>query len=82
MKTWEKERSIELISFAIKQAKEAVKFGFSPNECCRNLEVALHHYWQVKVLKNSGIYQRKLVVRSKAARDKSPKECTLEHVFQ
>lgn len=42
--------NIDFIAFAVKQANEAQKFGFTRNECCRNLKAALHQYWQNKTL--------------------------------
>ena len=36
--------NIDYIVFSVKQAIEAESFGFTRNECCRNLKTALHQY--------------------------------------
>ena len=45
-----KKNNIDFIVFALKQMKEAQKFGFTANGCNRNLKLALNHYWQAKEL--------------------------------
>ena len=47
-----KKNNIDFIVFALKQMKEAQKFGFTANECNRNLKLALNHYWQVMLVTN------------------------------
>ena len=71
--------NLDFIIFAIRQEKEAEAFGFKRNECCRNLKLALHHYWQNKELGLHGISQKHNVRRSKAAKDKLINECDVEH---
>lgn len=68
------------IAFAVRQAKEAQAFGFTRNECCRNLKIAIHQYWQNKVLGHHGQAHKKRIPRSKAALHKSDNECIVEHV--
>jgi len=70
----------EFIHFAVQQAKEAEAFGFTRNECCRNLKTALHQYWQNKTLRLHGQSQKGRIPRSKAAQDKPLSECAVEHV--
>ena len=70
----------EFIVFAVKQAKEAQAFGFTRNECCRNLKTALHQYWQNKTLGLHGQSQKARIPRSKAALNRPLKECVVEHV--
>jgi hypothetical protein len=72
--------NLEFIVFAVKQAKEAEAFGFTRNECCRNLKTALHQYWQNKTLRLHGQSQEAKIPRSKAAMGKPLKECAVEHV--
>ena len=71
--------NIEFIVFAVKQAKEAEAFGFTRNECCRNLKTALHQYWQNKTLRLHGQSQKAKIPRSKAASGKPLNECIVEH---
>jgi hypothetical protein len=71
---------IRFIVFAVKQAKEAEKFGFTRNECCRNLKTALHQYWQNKTLGLHGSARKEDIPRSKAALGKPRNECVVEHV--
>ena len=65
-------KNIDYIKFAIEQAIKAEEFGFSRNECNRNLKTALHQYWQTKELRQSGIKsnsaQRKNIPRSSRRR--------------
>ena len=72
--------NIDYIIFAIKQAIAAEKFGFTRNECCRNLKTALHQYWQSNELKMNGQAHRSKIPRSKAALNKLLSECTVEHI--
>lgn len=73
--------NIDFIIFAIKQAKEAENFGFTRNECCRNLKTALHQYWQNKTMGFHGQSQKKNIPRSKKASGKELKDCDVEHVI-
>jgi hypothetical protein len=70
----------EFIVFAVKQAKEAQAFGFTRNECCRNLKTALHQYWQNKTLGFHGQSQKARIPCSKAALNRPLSECVVEHV--
>ena len=38
--------NVSYILFSLQQTKDALKFGFTLNESRRNLETALHQYWQ------------------------------------
>ncbi len=71
---------VAFIVFAIVQAKEAEKFGFTRNECCRNLKTALHQHWQNKTMGLHGQSQKKNIPRSKEAVGKELSECVVEHV--
>ena len=73
-------RNAELIVFAVKQAREAEAFGFTRNECCRNLKIVLHQYWQNKTLGLHGQSQKARIPRSNAATGKPLSECVVEHV--
>ena len=73
--------NIDYILFSVKQAIEAESFGFTRNECCRNLKTALHQYWQNKILGLHGQSQKKNIPRSKAAIGKDTRECEVEHVI-
>ncbi len=66
--------------FAVEQAKAAEEFGFTRNECCRNLKTALHQYWQNKTLGQHGQSQKANLPRSQAAEGKPLSELTVEHV--
>lgn len=70
----------EMILFAVKQAKAAEAYGFTRNECCRNLKTALHQYWQNKTLKLHGQAHKARIPRSQAARDLPLADCVVEHV--
>ncbi len=70
----------ELIVFAVKQARDAEAFGFTRNECCRNLKTALHQYWQNKTLRLHGQSQKARIPRSNAAVGRPLSECVVEHV--
>lgn len=72
--------NVDFIVFAIKQAKEAEEYGFTRNECCRNLKTALHQYWQNKTMGLHGQSQKKNIPRSKSAIGKNLSECDVEHV--
>lgn len=69
----------DFIVFAVKQAREAEAFGFTRNECCRNLKIALHQYWQNKTLHLHGQAMKSKIPRSKAAFGLSLSECVVEH---
>jgi hypothetical protein len=69
----------DFIVFAIKQAREAETFGFTRNECCRNLKTALHQHWQHKTMELHGQSMKRKIPRSKAALDKPLSECVVEH---
>jgi hypothetical protein len=71
----------EFIIFAVKQAKAAEAFGFTRNECCRNLKTALHQYWQNKTLGLHGQAKKKQMKRSRAAENRPLSDCTVEHVI-
>ncbi|WP_059423356.1 hypothetical protein [Sulfuricella sp. T08] len=77
----DKERAAEFIIFAIKQANDAQAFGFTRNECCRNLKIAIHQYWQNKILGHHGQAHKARIPRSKAALNKPDSECIVEHVM-
>ncbi len=69
----------EFIVFAVQQAREAERFGFSRNECCRNLKTALHQHWQNKTMGLHGQSRKHEIPRSKAAKDLTLRECEVEH---
>ena len=71
---------IDFIVFAIEQAQEAEKYGFTRNECCRNLKTALHQYWQNKTMGLHGQSQKMKIPRSTEAAEKDLRECVVEHV--
>ena len=73
-----KKNNIDFIVFALKQMKEAQKFGFTANECNRNLKLALNHYWQAKELGIHVFIKHKLR-RTKAAYKTSLKNTIVEH---
>jgi len=72
--------NIDFIVFAIIQAKEAEQFGFTRNECCRNLKTALHQYWQNKILGQHGQSQKVNLPRSKLSVGKPLSDLDVEHV--
>lgn len=72
--------NIDFIIFSIIQAKEAEQFGFTRNECCRNLKTALHQYWQNKTLGQHGQSQKANLPRSKSATGKQLSDLDVEHV--
>ena len=59
----------DFILFAVKQTKEAHDFGFKLNECRRNLNTALHQYWQSNTMKMSSVNksQRDSIKKSQMA---------------
>lgn len=69
----------DFILFAVRQAREAEAFGFTRNECCRNLKTALHQHWQHKMLGFHGQAMKRKIPRSKAALDRPLSECVVEH---
>lgn len=69
----------EFIAFAVQQAKAAQAFGFTRNECCRNLKTALHQYWQNKTLGLHSQAHKKKIKPSVAAAPLSLSECVVEH---
>lgn len=71
--------NIEFIIFAVEQAREAEAYGFTRNECCRNLKTALHQYWQNKTMGLHGQSQKKNIPRSQAADGAALKDCDVEH---
>lgn len=73
-------RAAKFIPFAIRQANEAEEFGFTRNECCRNLKIAIHQYWQNKVLGHHGQAHKSQIPRSVAASGLPLKDCVVEHV--
>jgi|GEM_PF-741396 len=72
-------KPVEFIVFAVKQAKEAVEFGFTPNEACRNLKTALHQHWQHKTMGLHNQAKKRDIPRSKAATGQPLSECIVEH---
>lgn len=72
--------NLDFIVFAVEQAREAEQYGFTRNECCRNLKIALHQYWQNKTMGQHGQSQKQNIPRSKAAVGKELKDCDVEHV--
>lgn len=77
----DQERAAKFIIFAINQANDAQAFGFTRNECCRNLKIAIHQYWQNKILGQHGQAHKARIPRSKAALNKPDSECMVEHVM-
>ena len=72
--------NLDYILFAVEQAKEAQEYGFTRNECSRNLKTALHQYWQNKEKKQHSQSQRKNLPRSVEADKRELKGLRLEHV--
>lgn len=77
----DQDRAAEFIIFAIKQANDAQAFGFTRNECSRNLKTAIHQYWQNKILGHHSQAHKARIPRSKAALNRPDSECTVEHVM-
>jgi hypothetical protein len=71
--------NLDFIIFAIQQEKNAEAFGFRRNVCCRNLKLALQHYWQHKELGLHGQSQKHNIPRSRAAKNKPLNDCDVEH---
>ena len=59
--------NLDFILFAVNQTIKALKFGFTLNECRRNLNTALHQYWQNKTMNRHSTSHRLLIKRSKNA---------------
>lgn len=74
-----KRTNLDFIVFAIEQARQAEAFGFTRNECCRNLKTALHQYWQNKELGHHGQAHKHKIPRSKAAAGAELSDCEVEH---
>ena len=72
--------NLDYILFAVNQAREAENFGFTRNECCRNLKTALHQYWQNKTLQQHGQARKSKIPRSKEAAGRELSKCNVEHV--
>jgi hypothetical protein len=67
---------VDFIFFAVDQAKKAEKYGFKRNECCRNLKLAIEHYWRKVHL---GLRRKADMPRSIAASAKELGDCDIEH---
>lgn len=72
-------RGAEFIVFAVQQARAAQAFGFTRNECCRNLKTTLHQYWQHKAMGLHSQARKKDIPRSVAALGLHLSECVVEH---
>jgi len=72
--------NLDYIIFAVRQAKEAQKFGFSRNHSCRNLKITLQQYWQNKTLGLHPTAHKSKIPRSKEADGRDLNECNVEHV--
>ncbi len=77
----DKHTAARFIIFAISQVRAAEAFGFTRNECCRNLKIAIHQYWQNKILGHHGQAHKSKIPRSRAATELPLSECTVEHVM-
>ncbi len=75
-----KKSNASYIVFAVKQALAAEAYGFTRNECCRNLKTALHQYWQHKTMGLHSQAKKKDIPRSKAALGLPLSKCVVEHV--
>jgi len=73
-----KKTNLSYILFALNQCKEARDYGFTLNECRRNLDTALHQYWQANEMGLHGTARRHLIQKSFAARI-SDSKCEVEH---
>lgn len=71
--------NVEFILYAVRQTREAEEYGFTRNECCRNLKIALVQFWQTKTLGMSGLSQKSRIPRSGKAAGLALKECVVEH---
>jgi len=59
--------NLDFILFAVNQTIKALEFGFTLNECRRNLNTALHQYWQNKTMNRHNTNHRHLIKKSKNA---------------
>lgn len=75
------EDNLDFILFALKHTHVAIEFGFTKNECRRNLDTALQQYWQTKEMRRSGIIrsQKEKIPKSKSAKTTNGK-IQVEHV--
>jgi len=71
-----KYKPLEYILFAAKQAIEAEQHDFPRNVCCRNLKLAIEHYWRKKTLM---LPTKKQISRSLKASSVPLQECDIEH---
>ena len=62
----EMKKNVDYIVFALKQMKEAEKFGFTLNHCNRNLKLAINLYWQNKEI-GMHVFRKDKHPKSKAA---------------
>jgi len=74
-----REDNLEFILFSLQQTHAALKFGFTKNECRRNLNTALHQYWQNKEMGLHSTSQRSKIPQSKLASSTNGKT-QVEHV--
>ena len=75
----ENKDNLDFILFALEQFVAAKDFGFTENECRRNLYTALHQYWQNKEMGLHSTSQRKNIPRSRSAKVTKGKT-QVEHV--
>ncbi len=75
----ENRENLVFILFALEQFIAAEDFGFTENECRRNLYTALHQYWQNKEMGLHSTSQRKKIPRTSAAKVSKGKT-QVEHV--
>ena len=71
-----KYKPLEYILFAVKQAVEAEQYDFPRNVCCRNLKLAIEHYWRKKTLL---FPSKKQIPRSFMASLAPLSDCEIEH---
>ncbi|MDA1239142.1 MAG: hypothetical protein O3A15_09365 [Proteobacteria bacterium] len=71
--------NVSYILFSLQQTKDALKFGFTLNESRRNLETALHQYWQNKEMGLHSTAQKSRIPKSDAAKV-GRGACDVEHV--
>ena len=69
-------KPVDFIYFAVEQAKEAEIYGFKRNQCCRNLKLAIEHFWRKVYL---GLRRKEDIIRSVAAVSVKLQECDIEH---
>ena len=62
-----KKNNLDFIYFSLMQTKKSIEFGFTKNESRRNLNTALHQYWQNKTMQRHSTSHRHLIKRSKNA---------------